>query len=113
MPLTGVAHRQADVPPRAQVARRRGSPRTSRVTDSVLQLERAAVVPHGVSGVGGEVHQDLVELGGVGLDGRELAFCGDDDLDLRGQGGAQEAGGLVDHRLELDDPALAGTSSRG
>ncbi len=61
-----------------------------------LDLQDAAPLPHGVSGVDAQVHQDLADLGRIGHDGVRRFLEGLADLDARRQGGPEEFHGVLD-----------------
>ena len=69
------------------------------------QCEGAAV-GHGLGGVDAEVHDDLVHLGRVGLDVREVLGEDREDLDVGGQGAAEELDRFLQDGREQDGPAF-------
>ena len=59
---------------------------------------KVAAVGHGVPGVNGEVHQDLLQPGGVGFDGVDARFCVQVDRYGFGQGALEKLHDLFDER---------------
>ena len=57
-------------------------------------------------GIGAEIHDDLMDLGGVGLNifFRTNVFA---DIDRAGDGGAQQLQGLLDDRPQLNGVAFS------
>jgi hypothetical protein len=72
------------------------------------------LLPMGVSGVGGEVHDNLVNLRSVQGDGRKIGIEGGLDLDSSGDGGANELESFLDDWLRRLRLALLilGTAKR-
>ena len=48
-----------------------------------FDVEHPALLPHGIGGIGAEVHEDLLHLDGIGEDQARLAFDVDPDADGR------------------------------
>jgi hypothetical protein len=61
---------------------------------------------HSIRGVRGQVHDDLVDLRGVGENVRQLRIKVSADLDSGAQSGAQQLQSLLHHRREFDDVAF-------
>jgi len=76
--------------------------------DGVFAAQReSAAVGHGVAGVDGEVEEDLVDLGGVGLDGPEVGGDVVVEGDRFREGFLNERGDVAEEVFDLDDAVAA------
>ena len=63
-------------------------------------LDAPGLISQSVPGVGAEIDENLVDLGGVSEHRRDIRLHRRDDLDGGRNGRAQELGGLLDQRAE-------------
>jgi len=101
----GVAHRKAHgaAGPQLRVLRDHGALDLDRPQG---HRQHPADGAHGIGGVGAEVHENLVHLGGIAKDRRAVVVDVEADVDGGGQRGAQQAQRLLDHGAEPGDDAL-------
>ena len=81
--------------------------RVARVELDVGRLDRElAAARHRVARVDDEVHEDLLDLPGIGLHGAEVEAAHDRQLDVLAEEAAQHLLDAADRLVEVEDPRL-------
>lgn len=73
---------------------------------SQADSEHAAVIPHGMAGVGAQIHDDLVNLGRVAKDGGGRFVDFHLKIDGGGEGRAEQALSVIDKRIQFAQAAF-------